>query len=994
MLLPVPKTVPRQIYLSAKVNLNKTFGNPQVRYVVTAICLSVATLKYQSKPPSSSNIDSTQETLASIQMRAKAKIKPPKPVRQSTIPITESDKLMNADTYIGPLRKKGRPKTTNPETRPPPTQCNAVASGSDSANAAKEIIVIDGSDSDVTPPTPTSSIFRTTITKPLKPPKPVARKNKPNLNSPFTTDPLVRRVPDQESSLSNIPVKMEPQEEHTLLDIIAYISSSEPNPQTAALLAALSTIDSSASEGGSGSNTACNPALVSALKQLFSVCATATPENPPPEPTQQHQRTSSSSHDDGIVVLDKENVNPKASQKRVEKEPPIVKFSAQASAVSSSSSNLGSGHQGFQHGRHKQRLGPSARSNENLFPATSSLKESALATGTERIVRKRTLSDFMDEKENNKGKGKGKERERVEKRDSSRHSQQSQRLQRTAVNDTLRHYPRLLASDQPRAEQPSNYYQTPLESWTSPARPPRNHSDDQSPERPNPVDLMSSTPPQTKVASPRAQRESASSPVRGRPPGGRKKYIIPEWARTSTSTQPRLSEETQRALEELEEKKRLERIAARKRLPSLQQKLKKKSTTSNPTSSSGDQQNTQDIAPPKETTSKGPLAVGNDRPMIAFANISFPFIASRSSSPPPKAPIVPRTPKTPTRQRPNLQSTSGRESESLFTPIMGSGNLFGSVHSNYQQTPSLPTVLTSPLGNRKKARVSPMGLSNFTGRRFREPSSWSNVSSEDTKPLDLPGSSKSAEREVEDNQDELDCPPSSLPIASSDIDVDEPCPQTSADSTLDGDDNTETLPIKQHWAGLPPSSPPAPSSPMLLADDFQTDDEMDDIPIATSDSEADAEMSGRETDITSPPSESPPYLQGNFANAFTDADFSTLFHTDSTSSSQLSSAGVIDVFEQFTNLNSHSDGLMSREGAGATDTELEAMFRNGLDGIDFTEFWESFKPLVQDSTQTNDLQGDASFGSFFEDDSLASFGEIDHTKLADDMQALLSGCLM
>ena len=988
MLRPAPKAVPRQIYLLVKVTLNKTFGNYQVRYVVMGIYLSIATFIYKSKPPSSSNADSTRETLASIQMRAKAKIKPPKPLRQSTIPITESDKLMNADTYIGPLRKKGRPKTTNPETQTPATQHNAVASGPNSVNTAKEVIVIDESDSDITLSTPTtSSIFRTTTAKPLKPSKPTSRKNKSNLDSPFTTDPLVRRVPDQEPIPSNIQVKVEPQEEPTLLDIIAYFSatsSSEPNAQKAAILTALSTIDST-SQGSSGSNTAHNPALVSALKQLLAVCATAAPVDPPPEPTQHHQRSSSSSQDNATVVLDKENVNPKASHKHIEKDSLNVKFSAQVSTDSSSSSNLGSG-QGLQHELHKQRLGPSARSNENLF-RTTSLKESVFVTGTERIVRKRTLSDFMDEKENGKSKGKGKERERIEKRDSSR--QQSQRLQRTAANDSLRHYPRLLASDQPRAEQPSNYYRTPLESWTSPARPPRNRSDDHSPERLNPVDLTSSTLPQAKIPSPRAQRESASSPVRGRHQGTRKKYVVPEWARTSTSTQPRLSEEAQRALEELEEKKRLERIAARKRLPSMQQKLKGKSTAFKPASSSGDQQNDQDIAPPKQNASERPLAVGNDRPMVAFANISFPFISSRSSSPPPNVSIVPRTPKTPTRERPNPQSMSGRESESLFTPIMGSGSLFGSVHSNYQHTPSLPTVLTSPLGNRKKARVSPMGISTLTGRRFREPSSWSNVSSEDNKPSDLPSSSKPTEREVEDSRDELDCPPSSLPIASSDIDVDDPCPQTSTDSTLDGDDNTETLPIKQHWAGLPPSSPPAPSSPMLLADDIQTDDEMDDIPIATSDSEADAEISGLETDITSPISESSPYL-GDFANAFTDADFSALFPTGSTSSSQLSSAGAIDVFEQFTNLNSHSDGLMPTGG----DTDLEAMFKNGLDGMDFSEFWETFKPLVQDSTQTNE---DTSFGNFFDlgrDDSLASFGEIDHMKLADDMQALLSGCLM
>jgi hypothetical protein len=266
--------------------------------------------------------------------------------------------------------------------------------------------------------------------------------------------------------------------------------------------------------------------------------------------------------------------------------------------------------------------------------------------------------------------------------------------------------------------------------------------------------------------------------------------------------------------------------------------------------------------------------------------------------------------------------------------------------------------------------------------------------------LDPPGSSKPfSEREVEDNQDDLECPPSSLPIASSDIDVDEPYPETSAEAILDGTNEAETLPIKQHWAGLPPSSPPAPSSPMLLADDLQTDDEMDDIPIATSDSEADTEMSGRET-VMSPTSESLPYLQGDFVKVFTDADFSALFPTDSTSSIQKSSAGLVDIFDQFTNLNSHSDEMMTLagEGAGVTGTELEAMFKNGLDGIDFTEFWETFKPLVNDSTQTNDIQQeDVGFANFFDlenGDTLASFGEIDHTKLADDMQALLSGCLM
>jgi hypothetical protein len=68
-------------------------------------------------------------------------------------------------------------------------------------------------------------------------------------------------------------------------------------------------------------------------------------------------------------------------------------------------------------------------------------------------------------------------------------------------------------------------------------------------------------------------------------------------------------------------------------------------------------------------------------------------------------------------------------------------------------------------------------------------------------------------------------------------------------------------------------------------------------------------------------------------------------------------------------------------------------FQNGLAGIDFTEFWETFKPLVQDHT----LGNTATLPEFREGGDTHTprmMENLDHTKLAEDVQALLSGCLV
>ncbi|KAH9485147.1 hypothetical protein JR316_0002054 [Psilocybe cubensis] len=926
----------------------------------------------------SSAIDTTRETLASIQMRTKAKIKPPKPIRQSTIPITESDKFLNAGTYIGPLKKKGRPKTIGSDTKLNSLQNSAVASssGSGASSHPNDVIVIDGSDSEGTPPTPTQTavdFFQSSKGKGSA----VDRASLPI----YTTKPLVANtLGASEIKQSDVQVKQEPQEIPNILDVLAYLTatSSESTAQNAAILAALNTIDSSNGQGKQPEGNRPNPQLISALKQLFSIYASSATQSPNSEHsnaqmTKPHRPSGSHLQEDTVVVRDKENVNPVAHQKRSED------GKAKHSDISLGSSSSPGPSRMTIHNTHPERhphsLGRSSRSNENMSQRMP----------VEKIGRKRTLSDFMDEKE--KGKNKGKERERVEKRDGRRHSGSQHNTKVAPVVDSLRHYPRVLASNQPRAEQPANYYRVPLESMTSP---PRGRPElDLTKYDANRTGEESSKVAKSRTPSPRPPRVSASSPVRGIQNENRRKYVVPEWARTSTSTQPRLSEDAQRALQEAEEKKKLERAAARKRLPSVQAKLKAKNFSGKGQVKDSE---TKPFAPPpvpvapKIDLSRGPIIASSDRPVFPTASVQFPFVSStRSSSPPPQSNFAPKTPKTPIRERRNITTTPAREDESLFTP-MGSGSLFGSARS--LRTPLAPSILTSPLGNRKKAKISPM-RSTLTGKGFKPISLTIANSSSDLKDTEIDKSSKKMNRELEDALDDLECPPSSLPIASSDPDVDSSYQSVPVENLdLEVPDGEVHVPVKQHWAGLPPSSPPAPSSPMLLTEeDGQTDDEMDDLPIATSDSELDTDMNDCDTDTPSPAVASP-YDDNTPADSNNDMSFFPLPDETSAESAHISSS---DLFEQFTNLNDHSDTLHGM-GNIHLDPEMEALFQNGLENIDFSEFWATFTPLIAENTQsTQDSHVDAFIG---QTESSTSFDEVNHAKLADEMQTLLSGCLM
>ncbi|KAF8895710.1 hypothetical protein CPB84DRAFT_1748335 [Gymnopilus junonius] len=898
-----------------------------------------------------SSDDLTRETLASIQMRAKAKVKPPKPIKQSTIPATESDKLMNADTYIGPLRKKGRPRTTGGDNKPTVTHTNAVASGS--------------------APTPTSTSFSISTKSSYVPhTSNKKRSNQYPVGSPFTTRPLVRRATNPEPiapptvAPATIEVKAEPQGEPNLLGLLTYLSaasSSESATQNAAVLAALNTIDSS---GKAEENTP-NPALIAALRQLLTAYTVNSPTPPITEPPKSHHQKNRKGLS-GSQILDS------------------------SSAIVSSSSSDPSVQLPHYHERHVQSLGPSARSNENSSQRPS-LTEPSLASNSDKTVRKRTLSDFMDERENRSNKGKGKVRERVEKRDGHRHTE-SQRVQPPKpTQDLLRHYPRLAASNLPRTEPAcNNYYRMPLESMTmtSPARPRPDFDDKSSMHENAAAGSSTASSSRTSSTSPRHAKVSASSPVRGPRNEARKKYVVPEWARTNTSTQPRLSEEAHKALEEVEERKKRERSAARKRLPSVQAKLKNKGAAKSDANSNENAEPLAPPPPPKPDASRGPITAIT-LPVVASADIVFPFVTStRASSPPPQPNVLAKTPRTPSRDRHHPRPTPGAENDSLFTPVMGSGSLFGSAHSYTCRTPlPPPSILTSPLGNRKKAKLTPM-RSALTGKSFAWTTSSSAPSSDSKAADDEIGSNKPLDKELQDALEDLECPPSSLPVASSDIDVDEE--EHTQDGEFDIGDDAEFVLVKQHWAGLPPSSPPPPSSPMLLPEmrdnDIQDDDEMDELPIATSDSETDAEMNettGGETDDVQSPTD---VAEGQTA-------FSTFFMPSDFTTSEFPNSS--ELFEQYTNINDQSDFFPNMGEIDMSDPNFGAIFQQGLENIDFTEFWETFKPMVNDSLQP--LQGISNQPNFDmgqDSSAMTSFGDIDHAKLADEVQSLFSGCLM
>ncbi|KAH0589148.1 hypothetical protein H2248_004914 [Termitomyces sp. 'cryptogamus'] len=903
--------------------------------------------------PSSSSLDhvptdsATLATIASIHMRSqhkRAKAKAKKPIKTPSIDPenSEADRLL-VSHYIGPERKK--------PGRPP----NATASGSKSNKSSAANISEASSSTTVDSKTagPSNSIEPRTHSRTAQPSHLESNNAKSHVKSskeppthPFTSAPLIRSPRDPE-----------PQ---SLLEILTFLSSSssssDPNVQNSALLAALNAIDSSQANGTSaGSEKPPGPLLVNALRELISAAAQrqAVPPSAPNNihpPANNHNRNHLP--DDDIVLLDKENVNPTVFRRRSEREGKLLDSDASTPATPSILSS------GQSNTETPTTRGLTTRPNGNINttpipPALSAPPPNS----TSSTRRKRTLSDFMDEREASKGKGKLRDREWVERRDSHRYAQSSPRRNELS---SIRHYPRLVSDIAQSVRKASGSYYRTAETWSSPSKPSNGYheSDENSYQRPITI-----------TDSPGLPKVSASSPVRSVTTKFRKPYIVPAWARTSTSMQPRLSEDAAKALELAEAKKQEER-KARKR-GTLRVEKKKKRLAQSPSPSPRDTANRQKRPTPQTTGCPPPLTVASDGPMFAMAIQDRIAAFSSPVSSEPKSPRSgkPALPCTPPRKR-NSDLFSPGEDGSLFTPVPGR------VFSNMRTPASFEPARKLSLNTPKTPRASK--------KRTEDGNEASGEESEDELEYAL-------NRELNNAYDELDMPSGSLPSVSSDVEMENETVSSNQEEVVTQSESYEDtdaeIPTKQHWVGLPPSSPPPPTSPLLMPQDDESDDTM--LPAVTSDadpcptdSEVPSDSNCTNELSTCTDEELVEYLESDFASIFaTPLDQST-FGNDSTRAN-------MDLFDQFNNYKAQSDG-------GEQNTVLDPNFdalQEGLVDFDLTEFWETFKPLLQDQSGNVGDSADEVPGQVV-DNQVFDPMNFDHMKLAEDIQALFSGCVV
>ncbi|KAG6857732.1 hypothetical protein H0H87_004148 [Tephrocybe sp. NHM501043] len=887
---------------------------------------------YPSQVPTD---DTTLATIASIQMRselqqkrAKAKMKKPPKTPFINPQNSAADRLLLTH-YIGPERKKpGRPP--NPASGSRSTK-GIIRANSEASLPMGHSKYSENSDPQLPPKADThtsvSGNARTSTTPSQKP-----------ATQPFTSVPFSQSPRDPKAQ--------------SLLDILTHLStsssSSDPVVQNAALLAALGAIDSSQADGSSaeGDKTP-GPLLVNALRDLISAVA-QKPAPSPSAPHNSHASVRTHQPDDDIVLLDKENVNPTVFRRRSER-------SGKAPDTGSSTpsnpphSTLTPG----QPNTENTARGLTTRTNTNVntAPVAPAPAPAPSNIGTRR---KRTLSDIMDELEANRDKGKAREREWVERRDAHRYAHSSPRRNELSA---IRHYPRLVSDNaQPLRRASGSYYRTGMEPWTSPPRP---SAENQRPDKnthQHPITVEDSGP----------SRVSASSPARAAAKKPRRPYVIPEWARTSTSTQPRLSEEAIRAQELAEERKK-EESKAKKKGGDKDKRKRQLARASSPLP--------QQTSRPKPTVLQcpPPVTVAGDLPVFAVTSAIQDRINAFSSPRllEPKSPrsSKPLPPCTPPRMRHSGLFSPG-DNDALFTPIPSRG---------------LPNIKTpTALGSAVRIRKTP---SQKTPKFSTEDGNDASGEESEDDFEDV------LNRELDNAIDDIDTLSSSLSTVSSDIgmengsllaqdapvDVDVMRSEQSKDTDMD-------MPMKQHWVGLPPSSPPPPTSPLLMPQDDESDDTM--LPAVTSDADppTDSEVYSDSfyTNETCTDEELAEYLQSDFGSIFAaPLEQQPVFESDTTQVN-------MRLFDEFTNHNAPSDGP---DPTATLEPDLDVL-QNGLTEFDMTEFWETFKPLLQgqngvgavDSTITTSR--DLIEGQAFDPMSF------DHVKLAEDVQALFSGCVM
>lgn len=878
--------------------------------------------------------------------------------------MTQSDKLLSADTYIGPVKKKGRPKgASNNEVKVKVEESVLPSPGSQ------------GSSQDLS--NLGTAIYMGTSTTAIQ--------------SIPTTNPLLNQlanseVPSQSSALD--------------LSTLALLFSTTRNEAAwnAFLLNTLNLIDSPTSQNGS--QPPVNIALVDALRQLldnaYAKIQLGSTSSPPSSQSSTQPAPTTSPNDDDIILLDKENINPATFQRRAEQEYEQAKLADTNTQenITPTESTLG-----LDSDRPiPQSRGLGARSIENSPPKVQPLPQ-VPSTNTNSLLRKRTLDDCMEERDNKRNRShrnKGKEKERFDRKECFRFLLSQQQ--------SYRHYPHVLASATPRRAPGTNsYYRTPIDPWTSPPRPPRQEDINLQPQ----VSDMGGTSRSCPIVipdSPQAPRVSASSPIK--PLTAPKKYVLPTWARTSTATQPRLSEEAQRAAAEAEERRKEEKRTNRRRSNAVaQERSRQRCRTANLENENGPNCEPSRPSEPHEQMRPPPLPIvpqSDLPPIIASSNTSLvlspPSVQrARSPSPTREPQAPPVTPKRPSKIAFSTPGSTAYDDDSLFTPISIARRSIGAGGSPLFS----PDIFGSPLA-RKNARITSPTAYRSISRQFGSESSTTTIKVNDNSEDTLIKSKTLTQDEQDESPDDLDCPPSSLPIASSDTEADNMTTKHSA-NTKDADvidnEDYDLPPRKQHWVGLPPSSPPPPSSPSLMPIDDDIDSSYDacdggvdeELPVASETDEAEDE-----------PRDEVLKAESDWAPSTTDAEDLTITLPNNPTTNPDTERGTIDelaFLEQFTTIGS-TNGLSDLQDAPQGDPNLadgDLFFPSGLDNMDLKGFWEVFKQPNQDGTTPVDAEPIAAFdlsaleGLTNPDIPLQA---VDHKKLAADLQALLSGCVV
>jgi hypothetical protein len=643
---------------------------------------------------------------------------------------------------------------------------------------------------------------------------------------------------------------------HNPTSMLALLSALSTGRDNAALLAALSTVDSTPS----GSEP--SPALLNALRDLLA----AQSQNQQ-QPSHALQPITRNNQDDDIVILEKEHVDPTAFRRRVERED-----SSNLTTTTADESETTPPRQRRTH------IPSGGKENTHSSPVT----------------RKRRLSDFMAEQENNKAR-----RKHAHTRSESGRKSGTFEVPQPTIPPC---HPRTVRSD---FDSSVSFEMTTSSLLFRPRSSP-----------PRPM-CRSASESQSSFAMP----HSAHAPVKPV-----KNFVVPEWARTSTATRPKLSKEVEERITLMEQEKKKEKRAGRRsQRPGCWQQGARAPTELS--AEDGYISSTMVHAPVKEVTMpRLQSALSLSLPVFASdVSISSPFAPSSPVSDTPPVPSTPPRKTSVLRATPRSLGPDG--ASPLFSPTPKS--LWGSS----AKTPHFPSHPCTPSRTGKKPAFSPIHLRTPSmkmsplrlGLRPRSSLEWTNKSVEqpvDREEEDLLG------KELDDALQGLD-----VPVVNQ---------QDMADDIETGEDDDIKLPLSP----LPPSSPLPPTSPLLLP---STDDPMDEFIDSTFFSDSDG--------ILGDGSELPP------------SSISDWFSSDDD--------GGADIGE-----------LLALDGSSGLD--LEGSFSpNAFADMDFTEFWESLKPLLQASAG-----GEGEIPVNMDSGAALDGVNVDPGKLAQDVQVLFSGCLM